>query len=81
MSFFSLRNFEADSIKCVKEKDCRGVTLVLGKKRIRGLLYDKTNINPDERDALHVIAVLFDRVYFCENDSKVWWEKNKERLM
>jgi hypothetical protein len=77
------RNFEADSIKCVKEESSKGVTLVLGKRRIRisHVSNHENHDKPDENNSLQVIAVLFDRFYFTEENSEIWWNSNKKKLL
>lgn len=77
------RNFEADSIKCVKEESSKGVTLVLGKRRIRisHISNHENHDKPDENSSLQVIAVLFDRFYFTEENSEIWWNSNKKKLL
>jgi hypothetical protein len=57
---------------------------VLGKKRIRiGHVsnHHDINNNPDEGKSLQVIAVLFDRFYFTEENSELWWETNEKKLL
>lgn len=67
----------------MKEENSKGVTLVLGKKRIR-ISHVSNHENYDKRDensSLQVIAVLFDRYYFSEENSEIWWNSNKKKFL
>lgn len=79
------REFDIKSMHRKTDIFHSGVTLLLGKRRVSHQYQyqnqqssNNTTTNPNDDE---IITVLFDRTSFTEDEAKLWWESNKERLL